>query len=186
METKKKVALVITSIIIVIIILVVVFLVLFFGMKKVDSGCYGLKYKNGEDVLLKSNKTYTSGYKWAGFNMKFHQIQDMSYEHELRLSGIAGDKSYIGYLITGNATLRKDELYLTWYTLLGTPKTSVVTPFIQESFQPFVGKLNESYFEETSSEVIENECKNFVKEAYGDKIHMDFEFGSCKWEIISS
>lgn len=186
METKKKVAAVISTIIIIIFILVVAFLVLYFGMKEVDSGCYGLKYKNGEDVLLDSNKTYSPGYNWVGFNRKLHQFHDKPYEHEIRLSGVAGDNSYIGYLITGTATLRKDELYLTWYSLLGTPKAAAVNPLIQESFQEFVKGLNEEYFEKTGAETVQKDCKDFVVEAYGDTAHMDFEVKSCKWEVLSS
>ena len=186
METKKKVGLAVTIIILVLIVVAAVIVVLFFGMKKVDSGYYGLRYKKGEDVLLDSNKTFTSGYKWVGFNKKFHQLEDREYEHELRLSGVAKDKSYVGYLIRGSATFRKDELYLTWYSLLGTPKAEVVNPVIQELFQPFVAELSERYFDGTSQEVIQRDCRNFVTEAYSNGTHMDFVVKNCTWEVIGS
>lgn len=174
MSKKTKIAIVLTVFGILIVIIIVVAVILLLSIRSIGTNSYGLLHKKGEDKLLKSNKTYTSGMKWAGIGNDFHQFEITEYSGIFKFSVNASDE-LVPFSVSTAYGLDEADLYLMWYSLYSEPSLMPVQNVTAPIFKRYLDTLDKAQIKSNDTTVKKNiniECTNKFRSILQDNVHV--------------
>lgn len=172
MLKKHKIAIALSVFVVLVVIIVIVAIILSLSILTVSDNHYALLYKKGEKIKLKSNKTYTSGMKWAGIGNSFHQFEIRSFVDTGRYIANYTSEIFL-FNCTAQVTYDPDNLYQMWYAIQGLPTLEPLINFTRPIFEEYLNELEYDDVTNSSKDTeINDQCCEKYKEILKNDVHV--------------